>query len=109
MSNKVVVKLKRMIKSIISYFTLQWVENKFTDSVSGKTVALYRDKYGQEFHKDGRWSFFAVQVFHCKFSLMDQKGTKAHEDAVKRGAKAIADEIDQQVMEAIRRHNNVRN
>lgn len=93
-----------LFKKIISYCTLEYVEDVFTDAVSGKTVALYRDKYGQEFHKDGRWSFFAVQVFRATYTCVD--GNPAPKQALDRGAKAIADEIDRQVMEAIRRHNN---
>lgn len=95
-----------MLKKIISYFTLQWVENRFTDHVSGKTVALYRDKYGQEFHKDGRWSFFAVPVFRATYTHTDMKPTKPEKRAAKHMAKLIADDIDRQVMDAIRRHHN---
>lgn len=92
-----------IIKKIQSYFSLVHIENRFTDSVSGKTVALYRDKFGQEFHKDSRWSFFAIPVFRATYTHVD--GNPLPKSAVDRGAKAIADEIDRQVMEAVRRHN----
>lgn len=48
------------MRKIISYLTLRFVEVRFYDCVSGKAVCLYRDKYGDEFLKDGRFSLFSV-------------------------------------------------
>jgi hypothetical protein len=50
-----------MIRSIQSYLSLRWVENLFTDHISGKTVALYEDCYGKRYMKDSRWSLFKVE------------------------------------------------
>jgi hypothetical protein len=50
-----------MIQSIKSYLSLRWVENLFTDSVSGKQVALYEDCYGKRYMKDSRWGLFKVE------------------------------------------------
>lgn len=51
-----------MIKKIISYFTLVKVADGWTDGVSGKTVAYYKDRFGDVYMKDSRWSFFVVKV-----------------------------------------------
>ena len=48
------------MRQIISYLTLKFVSSEFRDTVTGKMVCLYRDKYGNEFLKDGRWSLFSV-------------------------------------------------
>ena len=49
-----------MIKKIKSYFSLQYKYRCFIDVVSGKSVNMYIDCYGDLYMKDGRWSFFAV-------------------------------------------------
>jgi hypothetical protein len=49
------------MKAIKSYLSLQWKCNLFTDSVSGKTVSLYVDCYGDEYMKESRWGLFSVK------------------------------------------------
>ena len=49
------------MEKILSYLTLNFIKQQFRDNVSGKMVSLYRDCYGNEFLKDGRWSFFAIR------------------------------------------------
>jgi len=51
-----------VINSIVSYFTLRYVATHFTDVVSGKTVCLYVDRYGDRWLKDSRWSFFRLKA-----------------------------------------------
>ncbi len=50
--------MKRLLKS---YFSLTFVETRFTDVVSGQTVKLYVDCFGDFWLKDGRWSLFRVE------------------------------------------------
>ena len=53
-----------MLKLIKHYFSLKYVCYSFTDRVSGKSVDIYVDCFGDYYLKDSRWSFFAVQTFN---------------------------------------------
>ena len=49
-----------MIKKLRSYFTLKFHYFAFSDVVSGKSVNVYVDCFGDLWMKDGRWSLFRV-------------------------------------------------
>jgi len=49
-----------MIKLLQHYLSLQRIEHRFNDHISGKEVWLYRDSAGEYWLKDSRWSFFRV-------------------------------------------------
>ena len=46
-----------MLKNIISRFTMHYVHSLFTDSVNGKPVNLYIDKYGTEWMAQSKLGF----------------------------------------------------
>ncbi len=50
-----------MIKSIKSYFSLEYHYDSFRDVVSGKMVSVYCDCYGDLWLKDSRWALFKVR------------------------------------------------
>jgi len=50
------------MRGLISYLTLNFIETRFVDIVSGKSVNLYEDCYGNKYLKDGRWSLFKVEL-----------------------------------------------
>lgn len=50
-----------MLNALRSYLSLRWVENLFTDHISGKQVSLYEDCFGKRYMKDSRWGFFKVE------------------------------------------------
>ena len=50
-----------MIKTLKSYFSLEFRYFAFTDIVSGKSVNAYVDCFGDVWMKDGRWSLFRVR------------------------------------------------
>jgi len=49
----------RLIKS---YFSLKFVETRFTDTVSGKDVNLYIDCFNEKYLKNSKYSFFRVRT-----------------------------------------------
>ena len=51
-----------MFEAIKSYFTLEFVEFRFRDILSGKSVNVYKDCFGNRFMKDDRRSFFKVDM-----------------------------------------------
>lgn len=52
-----------MFRSIRSYLTLKYVRHAFNDAVSGGSVDVYVDCYGDHWMKSGRWSFFKVRTY----------------------------------------------
>ena len=50
-----------MFKIIKSYLSLEFVETRFTDAVSGKDVNLYVDCFGEKWLKNSKRSLFRVR------------------------------------------------
>ncbi len=56
----------KLLRSLVSYFTLEKIECRFVDLVTSKEVWLYRDKYGKTYLKDGRWALFKMEILEKK-------------------------------------------
>lgn len=50
-----------MIRAIKSYLSLTKQYDSFVDVVSGKTVSVYCDCFGDLYLKDSRWALFKVK------------------------------------------------
>lgn len=50
------------MKRIISRLTMRYIQTLFNDTVSGETVCLYRDRYGEEYIAAYPFHFFKFRT-----------------------------------------------
>ncbi len=53
----------KFVKSVVSYFTLSNKKFLFEDAYSGNKVYSFKDCFGSIWLKDGRWSFFSIEMY----------------------------------------------